>query len=124
MKKGNICILPIIRAKEPKCKKNKAVLTKPIVDEINCHFIMVIPFEKPLKMYLSCKTKAMVLLKKNSLVIIPKNYNITVEETTFRNTKFVIPMEPLILPEISVSNIPMKTTEKAIPLYSLDLQKN
>lgn len=66
--------------------------------EINSRIIIVIDFQTPLKMYHFFMTKA------------------------FRNIKVVILAERMILPDISISDISMKTTEKAIPIHSLGLK--
>lgn len=54
--------------------KNPSSSNEEIFEEINSRIIMVINFEKPLKIYQSSKTKAIVLQKKNSLVTIPNHW--------------------------------------------------
>lgn len=102
--------LPRCESKNQNAKQNKAVLPNSFIGEINSRFIIVIHFGKTLNMYESCKKKLMVFLKKNSLVTIPDNCNLTIKATTFKHTKV-----RLIQCEISISNIPMK-------IRSLDLQ--
>lgn len=115
------CILPLIKAESPDCSSYKATLVNPIVQQINSQNILVVPATEPIKALRSCETKAMVLIKKTSLVALPENCSVSINGTLFSNIKDTVPGEPLILPEIQADTISTDFSSDPIQLQSIDL---
>lgn len=122
---SNGCIPSLIHeAENDHCEAIHVDINYPIIESISGQYVMVIPAKDAVKLYKQCVSNEYIFIEEPSLIEIPRNCGIKINDSQFWNKEEVIPAKPLNLPKIKVEKISQRYLEEnPITLHTIDIKK-
>lgn len=121
----NDCTTTLIKkAESQNCQLTKVTISTPIIQSITNQYILAIPNNEKLKVHKNCINKEIIFVEEPSVINIPLNCGISIQNTQFWNKEEIENGKPFSLPPIKFSNFkPHEVDEKPIVLESINLEK-
>lgn len=122
---SNGCIASLIHeAENSYCEAIQVDINYPIIESINSRYVIAIPAETPVKLNKQCISNEYIFIEEPSLIEIPRNCGIKINDSQFWNTQEDLPSKPLKLPKIEVEKINQRYLEEnPINLHTIDIKK-
>lgn len=119
------CVTTLIKeAVSQDCGTTKVEISAPIIHSITNQYILAIPSNQELKVHKICENKEIIFVESPSLINIPINCGIRIQNTQFWNTEETIKGSPFYLPPIKLNEFkPRELDQEPIRLQSIDLNK-
>lgn len=119
------CAVALIKKAEVQnCEIIKVNVSTPIVQPITSEYALAIPSKDDLKMQKSCENNEIAILKGPSLISIPMNCGIIINNIQIWNKEEIIKGSPFLLPLIRTDNItPPVMNQETLKLNSINLDQ-
>ena len=95
----------IKKAESEKCQITKVEVSTPILHTVSNQYVLAIPANRKLKAHKSCENNEIIIIENPSLINIPLNCGLSIEQTKFWNYKKVLKGSPFFLPPLKFINL-------------------
>lgn len=121
----NDCTTNLIKkAENQNCQTVKVELSTQIIHSITNQYILAIPDDNKIKIQKNCRNKEIIFIEEPSIINIPLNCSIQIQDTQFWNKEEVIQGSPFSLPPITFSTHKSKEPEGTpLKLQTINLDK-
>ncbi|KAG5867560.1 hypothetical protein JTB14_017584 [Gonioctena quinquepunctata] len=117
------CIATVIKVAENRYFNiTRVQITNPITEAIWKHFVLGISAEGPLKIHKTCNDKKFLLIEGPSLIEVPYNCGIVIDDFRIWNKREIVKRYPLTLRQIWMTKYNQEYSEvNLIRLHSIDI---